>query len=176
MASFCSTIEKAHPDVFNILQILEDGILTDSQDEASALNPIIMTSNVGARHITEQWQMGFSGAVSEAQNAQEMKKEVMGELKHLFKPEFLNRVDEVIVFDKLGREEIRQIAQKMFRQLALKALDMGIRLEFSDSAVDKISEVGFDILYGARPCAGLFSKESRISWPIPSSKAMYCRE
>ncbi|MGI6404730.1 MAG: ATP-dependent Clp protease ATP-binding subunit [Oscillospiraceae bacterium] len=147
-------IEKAHPDVFNILlQILEDGILTDSQGRSVSFknSVIIMTSNVGARHITEQRQMGFSGAVSEAQNAQEMKKEVMGELKHLFKPEFLNRVDEVIVFDKLGREEIRQIAQKMFRQLALKALDMGIRLEFSDSAVDKISEVGFDILYGARP-------------------------
>ncbi len=147
-------IEKAHPDVFNILlQILEDGILTDSQGRSVSFknSVIIMTSNVGARHITEQRQLGFSGSFTDAQSAQEMKKEVMGELKHLFKPEFLNRVDEIIVFDKLGREEIRQIAQKMFRQLALKALDMGIRLEFTDLAVDKISEVGFDIIYGARP-------------------------
>ncbi|HHY53249.1 MAG TPA: ATP-dependent Clp protease ATP-binding subunit [Clostridiales bacterium] len=147
-------IEKAHPDVFNILlQILEDGILTDSQGRTVSFKNtvIIMTSNVGARHITEQRQLGFAGAMTEAQNSQEMKKEVMGELKHLFKPEFLNRVDEVIVFEKLGKEQIRQIAQKMFRQLALKALDIGIRLEFSESAVDKISEVGFDNLYGARP-------------------------
>ncbi len=147
-------IEKAHPDVFNILlQILEDGILTDSQGRSVSFknSVIIMTSNVGARHITEQRQLGFSGSLTEDQSSQEMKKEVMGELKHLFKPEFLNRVDEIIVFDKLGREEIRQIAQKMFRQLALKALDMGIQLEFTDLAVDKISEVGFDIIYGARP-------------------------
>lgn len=147
-------IEKAHPDIFNLLlQILEDGILTDSQGRTVSFRNtvIIMTSNVGARHITERKSLGFSGALTQQETSKEMRREVIGELKHLFKPEFLNRVDEIIVFDKLGKEEIRQIALKMFHQLAGKVQDMGIRLDFTESAVTKISEEGFDILYGARP-------------------------
>jgi len=147
-------IEKAHPDVFNLLlQILEDGILTDSQGRGVSFKNavIIMTSNVGARHISEQKNLGFTGEQSPGQSAKAMKREVMGELKHIFKPEFLNRVDEIIVFDKLGKEELRQITRNMFRQLAGKALDMGIALEFSDLAVQKISEEGFGLSYGARP-------------------------
>jgi ATP-dependent Clp protease ATP-binding subunit ClpC len=146
-------VEKAHPDVLSILlQILEDGILTDSQGRTVSFKNtvIIMTSNAGARHITEQKTMGFSGA-DQCHSDKIMKREVLNELKHCFKPELLNRVDEIIVFDKLTREEIGEIARKMFRQVSCKAKDMGIHLEFSDAAVDRISEEGFDQAYGARP-------------------------
>ena len=148
-------IEKAHPDVFNmLLQILEDGILTDSQGRTVSFknSVIIMTSNVGARHITENKSLGFADAdMDDSKKSDSMKRDVMGELRHLFRPEFLNRVDEIIVFNKLGKEEIKEIAQKMIGQLAQRALDMGIGLEFTDSAVDKISQEGYDIIYGARP-------------------------
>ena len=147
-------IEKAHPDVFNILlQILEDGVLTDSQGRSVSFKNtvIIMTSNAGARHITEgKKSVGFAGADS-SQSTQDMKREVMGEVRHIFKPEFLNRVDEIIVFDKLSRDEIREIARKMFTHLAGKARDMGIDLDFTESAISQISKEGFDIIYGARP-------------------------
>ena len=146
-------IEKAHPDVLNILlQILEDGALTDSQGRRVSFKNavIIMTSNAGARSITEQKTLGFSGMGSE-QSEREIKKDVLSELKHIFKPEFLNRVDEIIVFDKLSREEMRQIARKMFEQLADKARDMGVSLDFTEAAVSKISEEGCDMIYGARP-------------------------
>jgi len=146
-------IEKAHPDVFNILlQILEDGTLTDSQGRSVSFRNtvVIMTSNAGARQISEQKTLGFSGT-DEDQSDRDMKKNVMSELRNQFKPEFLNRVDEIIIFDKLGREEMHQIARKMFRRLAGKAHDMGIQLDFTESAVSKISEEGFDIVYGARP-------------------------
>ncbi|MCL2857774.1 MAG: ATP-dependent Clp protease ATP-binding subunit [Oscillospiraceae bacterium] len=146
-------IEKAHPDVFNILlQILEDGQLTDSQGRRVSFKNtvVIMTSNAGARHITQQRTLGFSGGERD-QTGSEMKKEVMAEVRTIFRPEFLNRVDEIIVFDKLRREEIRQIARKMFRHLSGKAKDMGIRLDFTESAISQISEEGFDIIYGARP-------------------------
>lgn len=151
-------IEKAHPDVFNILlQILEDGMLTDSQGRTVSFKNtvIIMTSNAGARHITENRQLGFAGAAFEkgeseaAGNA--MKRDVLNELKKLFKPELLNRVDEIIVFNKLTMPETREIARLMFNQLAAKALEMGIKLEFSESAVSQISQEGFDAVYGARP-------------------------
>lgn len=148
-------IEKAHPDVFNmLLQILEDGQLTDSQGRVVSFKNtvIIMTSNAGARHITESKSLGFGGnTLSNEQKATTMKRDVMGELKQLFRPEFLNRVDEIIVFNTLQKPEIFEIAQKMFDQLATRALDMGINLEFTESAVAQISQEGFDQLYGARP-------------------------
>jgi len=146
-------IEKAHPDVLGILlQVLEDGQLTDSQGRGVSFKNtvIIMTSNAGARHLSQQRALGFS-AGEQTQTGSEIKKEVMGEVRSLFRPEFLNRVDEIIVFDKLSRDEIRQIAGKMFRQLAGKAKEMGIRLDFTESAVSQISEEGFDATYGARP-------------------------
>ncbi len=149
-------IEKAHPDVLSVLlQILEDGTLTDSQGRAVSFKNtvIIMTSNVGARHITESKQLGFAGLCSDENKDVDkgMKREVLNELKKLFRPELLNRVDEIIVFNKLTMPEIKEIARLMFNQLAEKALEMGITLEFSDSAVTRISEQGFDAMYGARP-------------------------
>ena len=147
-------IEKAHPDVFNLLlQILEDGTLTDSHGRAVSFknSVIIMTSNIGARHITENKRLGFAGLSDSGSESEDMKRDVLNELKRVFRPEFVNRVDEVIVFNKLTLPEIKEIAQRMFRQLAEKALQMGIKLEFSEMAVDKISEQGFDAVYGARP-------------------------
>ena len=148
-------IEKAHPDVFNILlQVLEDGILTDSQGRTVSFKNtvIIMTSNVGARHIGEQKNLGFSGGERSAKNENErIKKEVMGELKQTFKPEFLNRVDEIIVFHKLGQPEIRQIAANLLDQVARRLKKMGITISFAPEAVDAVAKEGFDPLYGARP-------------------------
>ncbi len=145
-------IEKAHPDVFNILlQILEDGRLTDSQGRTVDFKNtiIIMTSNVGARHITEkQNSLGFTNGDNENQNIKDL---VMAELKNLFRPEFLNRVDDIIVFNKLTKEEIKTIASKMLSNLKerLKALD--IEIEFTDNAITEIANEGFDDVYGARP-------------------------
>ena len=124
-------IEKAHPDVFNmLLQILEDGRLTDSQGRTVDFKNtvIIMTSNVGARLIL-----------------------VMGELKKLFRPEFLNRVDDIIMFNKLTQDEIKQIASKMLDTLTQRLAAMDITISFTDAAVTAISDKGFDDAYGARP-------------------------
>ncbi|MCI8350775.1 MAG: ATP-dependent Clp protease ATP-binding subunit [Oscillospiraceae bacterium] len=150
-------IEKAHPDVFNmLLQILEDGRLTDSQgrvvDFKNAV--IIMTSNVGARLITERQQgLGFVHADENPAQAdyQQIKENVMGELKKVFRPEFLNRVDDIIVFQKLGEAEIQQIARNMLRTLEKRVEGLGLVLEVSPQAVEKIAQVGFDPVYGARP-------------------------
>ncbi|MCL2034556.1 MAG: ATP-dependent Clp protease ATP-binding subunit [Oscillospiraceae bacterium] len=147
-------IEKAHPDVFNLLlQILEDGTLTDSHGRAVSFknSVIIMTSNIGARHITESKRLGFAGLNDNGGEDADMKRDVQKELKRVFRPEFLNRVDEVIVFNRLTMNEIKEITQRMFRQLAEKAMQMGIKLEFSETAVLKLSEQGFDAVYGARP-------------------------
>lgn len=150
-------IEKAHPDVFNmLLQILEDGRLTDSQgrtvDFKNAI--IIMTSNVGARLITEkQSSLGFN---SENENAEESEKKdikelVTGELRKVFRPEFLNRVDDIIVFNKLNKDEIKQIAVKMLKTLENRLDKMNIKISFTDNAISEIADKGFDENYGARP-------------------------
>ncbi len=148
-------IEKAHPDVFNILlQILEDGRVTDSQGKTVDFKNtvIIMTSNVGARLITEKQQnLGFSQAASESGDFERTKELVMGELKNLFRPEFLNRVDDIIVFHKLTREDTAQIAEKMLRTLQAKLSDMEIEMTFTPEAINAIAEKGFDPVYGARP-------------------------
>ncbi len=152
-------IEKAHPDVFNILlQILEDGILTDSQGRRVDFRNtiIIMTSNLGARLITGGGtkQLGFSAMVDDAESERDyaqIKEDVLGELKQAFKPEFLNRVDEIIVFHKLTKSNIKEIAVKMLESLGNRLRDNGITAEFTESAVEKISENGFDDNYGARP-------------------------
>ncbi len=152
-------IEKAHPDVFNILlQILEDGILTDSQGRRVDFRNtvIIMTSNLGARLITGGGNkyLGFS-AVDEDGEAErdyaKIKDDVMEELKRAFKPEFLNRIDEIIVFHKLSRENINEIAGKMLDGLKSRLSNAGIIAETTDAAVEKIAENGFDDNYGARP-------------------------
>lgn len=152
-------IEKAHPDVFNILlQILEDGILTDSQGRRVDFRNtiIIMTSNLGACLITGGGtkQLGFSAMDDDAESERDyaqIKEDVLGELKQAFKPEFLNRVDEIIVFHKLTKSNIKEIAVKMLESLGNRLRDNGITAEFTESAVEKISENGFDDNYGARP-------------------------
>ncbi len=149
-------IEKAHPDVFNmLLQILDDGILTDSQGRKVDFknSVIIMTSNVGAKLITaKQSSFGFTDDEKKKErNAEDIKNAVMGELKNTFRPEFLNRVDDIIVFDRLGKEDIRQIASKLLDLLRERIEKLGITVSFSDETVDKIADVGFDEVYGARP-------------------------
>jgi len=150
-------IEKAHPDVFNmLLQILEDGRLTDSQGRTVDFKNtiIIMTSNVGARLITEkQSSPGFN---SENENAEESEKKdikelVTGELRKVFRPEFLNRVDDIIVFNKLNKDEIKQIAVKMLKTLENRLDKMNIKISFTDNAISEIADKGFDENYGARP-------------------------
>ncbi|MGN0452516.1 MAG: ATP-dependent Clp protease ATP-binding subunit [Ruminococcus sp.] len=150
-------IEKAHPDVFNmLLQILEDGRLTDSQGRTVSFKNtvIIMTSNVGARLITnETTSLGFgTGDEKSADNTYEKLKEtVMGELKSVFRPEFLNRIDDIIVFNKLSKEETEQIASLMLRSLAKRLEALGTKLSVTDEALKKIADEGFDATYGARP-------------------------
>ena len=148
-------IEKAHPDVFNILlQILEDGILTDSQGRRVDFRNtvIIMTSNLGARKITEHKSLGFSaGDPDEERDYEQIKSEVMGEVRQAFRPEFLNRIDEIIVFHQLDSDDIKQISVKMLGQLTGRLADNKITAEFSEEAIDKIASEGFDPVYGARP-------------------------
>ena len=150
-------IEKAHPDVFNILlQILEDGRLTDAKGKVTSFRNavIIMTSNVGARSITDKKrQVGFSGEehADEAKKYEAMKSSVMEELKKQFRPEFLNRIDDMIVFHALRKEEINQIAALMMQDVARRLEKKDIILQVSDAAVNAIAEQGFDAVYGARP-------------------------
>ena len=148
-------IEKAHPDVFHLLlQILEDGQLTDSQgrtvDFKNAV--VIMTSNIGARLITEnRLNLGFSADNSQEADQKVMKDKVMEELKKAFRPEFLNRIDDIIVFQKLTQEEIQQIAVHILNDLKARLEPLGVSLEFTEEAVRTIAKAGFDPVYGARP-------------------------
>lgn len=149
-------IEKAHPDVFNmLLQILDDGVLTDGQGRRVDFKNciIIMTSNVGAKLISQkQKAFGFAvGAKELEQNEKEIKDAVMGELRNTFRPEFLNRVDDIIVFQRLTKENIKEIASRLLAVLQKRVEDMGIEVTFSDEAVSKIADAGFDDVYGARP-------------------------
>ena len=149
-------IEKAHPDVFNILlQILEDGRLTDSQGRTVDFKNtvIIMTSNLGGRMITEPKRLGFTAGndSSESKDYEQMKHNIMGELKREFRPEFLNRLDEIIVFHPLTRDEIRQIVQIMLKAVAKRLEGAGVNLTATDAAADLLSEKGFDPVFGARP-------------------------
>ena len=182
-------IEKAHPDVFNILlQILEDGRVTDSQGKTVDFKNtvIIMTSNVGARLITEKQQsLGFNQASSEeaAQEAdfEKTKDLVMGELKALFRPEFLNRVDDIIVFHKLTKEDTQKIARKMLATLEKKLRDMDIQMEFTDAAVEAVADKGYDPTYGARPLRRVIQNqvedpisEKMLEGAITANKAYRC--
>ena len=154
-------IEKAHPDVFNmLLQILEDGCLTDSQGRKVDFKNtvIIMTSNVGARLITDsKANLGFQGhkeddkeKTAEKDN-QDVRELVLAELKKLFRPEFLNRVDDIIVFHKLTEENIQKIAVGMLNNLKERLAALDIDITFTDEAVAAIAKAGFDPVYGARP-------------------------
>lgn len=148
-------IEKAHPDVFNLmLQILDDGILTDSQgrrvDFKNAV--IIMTSNLGANELTKRSStLGFSMNNGKEADRTEMKEKVMSHLKEAFRPEFINRVDEIIVFDRLTDENIRDIAVNMLKKVGERIEAIGVKVEFDDSAVEYLAREGTDPVYGARP-------------------------
>lgn len=146
-------IEKAHPDVFNmLLQILEDGVLTDSQGRKVSFKNaiIIMTSNVGASKITDpKSALGF-GDDHKDEN-ENIEKLVMADLRATFKPEFLNRVDEIIVFKQLEKEDIEEIARRMLVSLKKQLAELGTEVTFTDAAISAIADAGFDKVYGARP-------------------------
>ncbi|MDD7194669.1 MAG: ATP-dependent Clp protease ATP-binding subunit [Clostridiaceae bacterium] len=149
-------IEKAHPDVFNmLLQILEDGILTDSQGRRVDFKNciIIMTSNVGAKQIAQSGSgtLGFAPESGETMSEKKIREAVMGELKNVFRPEFLNRVDDIIVFHQLTKENIDEIARRMLSALSKRTKELDFDIEFSDKAVEEIGKAGFDPVYGARP-------------------------
>nr|WP_302598769.1 ATP-dependent Clp protease ATP-binding subunit [uncultured Cellulosilyticum sp.] len=148
-------IEKAHGDVFNILlQILDDGHITDSKGRRIDFKNtiIIMTSNIGARNIIEPKRVGFVSAEDAQKSYEDMKKNVMEEVKRTFKPEFLNRIDETIVFHPLTTENIRAIAGIMINKLIARiSKNVGIEIELSKEAVDFLAEKGYDKAYGARP-------------------------
>jgi ATP-dependent Clp protease ATP-binding subunit ClpC len=148
-------IEKAHPDVFNILlQILEDGRLTDSQGRTVDFRHaiVIMTSNIGASEIARNTPLGF--AVSDDETGityDDMKARIMGELKKVFRPEFLNRIDDVIVFHKLQKDEIKQIVDLLLRRIRGSLAERELQLELTPSAEDFLVEKGWDPAMGARP-------------------------
>ena len=159
-------IEKAHSDVFNILlQILDDGRLTDSKGRTIDFKNtiIIMTSNVGALTISKQKTLGFSTSKDKEQEIKDdyekMKSKIMVDLKQRFRPEFLNRIDDIIVFHSLTEEHISQIVKLMARDLIHRLKDMDITLELSDEAVRLIAQSGLDLEYGARPLKRAIQKE-----------------
>lgn len=146
-------IEKAHPDVMNLLlQILDDGRLTDGQGRVVNFKNtvIIMTSNIGARNITEKKTLGF-GEFKLEEEYDNIKKDVMQEVKQVLKPEFINRIDEIIVFHKLTRENIRDIIDIMLERVAEKMIKQNVYIEIDNSAKDFIEKQGFDNNFGARP-------------------------
>lgn len=156
-------IEKAHPDVFNmLLQILEDGRLTDSQGRQVDFKNtiIIMTSNAGANRIVSPKTLGFLQQEDAAADYKRMQEGVMEEVKHIFKPEFINRIDEILVFHMLTKEDIHQIAANMlagFKKRVKKQMD--IRLHYGKAIVDHVADKGFDKDYGARPLRRTIQKE-----------------
>ena len=151
-------VEKAHPDVFNILlQILEDGRLTDSQGRTVDFKNtvVVMTSNAGAHALDHKQRLGFGTDVQSemerARSYEQMRERIMKEVKNLFRPEFLNRVDEIIVFHPLEEAEIREIAGLMVGQVQRRLAGQGIQLQMPDEAVSYLAKAGFDPQYGARP-------------------------
>ncbi len=152
-------IEKAHPDVMNLLlQILDDGRLTDSQGRTVNFKNtvIIMTSNVGARLITDKKTLGFSGNIVENEEKlktenDEMKKSVIQEAKREFKPEFLNRIDEIIVFHKLSKSNVSEIIDNMLKVVQDRMSKQNIKFEVDEKAKELIAKEGTDLNYGARP-------------------------
>ena len=147
-------IEKAHPDVFNmLLQILEDGRLTDSNGRVVSFKNtvIIMTSNTGARNIVERKQLGFVNKQKAEEDYEKTKEEVMSELKKMFRPEFLNRLDEIIVFKKLDTESIEKITSLMLDKFKKRVEKKNMKITISDDVIKYIAKVGYDETYGARP-------------------------
>ncbi|HYY34412.1 MAG TPA: AAA family ATPase, partial [Gaiellaceae bacterium] len=147
-------IEKAHPDVFNILlQILEDGKLTDAQGRKVDFRNtiVIMTSNIGAATISKNQSLGFAMGDETGLSYEEMKDRIMGELKKVFRPELLNRIDEVIVFHKLTKDEIKTIVDLMMKRVREQMVAHETAIELTDSAKELLVEKGYDPAMGARP-------------------------
>ena len=147
-------VEKAHPDVFNVLlQILEDGRLTDGQGRVVDFKNtvVVMTSNAGAHTIKKQRSMGFGSSAGDEKSYEAMRENIMDEVKRIFRPEFLNRVDEIIVFHALEQEEIDRIAALMLSGVQKRLRERDIDLEVDDSALKLLSAAGYDLQYGARP-------------------------
>lgn len=156
-------IEKAHADVFNILlQILDDGRLTDSKGRTVDFKNsiVIMTSNIGVEKIRKQNVLGFStGKQDEKDNYEKMKENMMGELKRKFRPEFLNRIDDIIVFHSLNEEQIEKIVRLLSERLINRLKEMDIDLEMGEEAIKLIAKLGLDLEYGARPLKRAIQKE-----------------
>ncbi len=168
-------IEKAHPDVFNmLLQILEDGRLTDNVGRVTSFKNaiIVMTSNAGAQSITGGKTLGFGGAIEKQLAFDEMKSRVMDEIKRVFRPEFINRVDELIVFHALTQENIQAIAQLMVDTVAKRLEDSGIHLTFEKEAIQVLAEKGYDPQFGARPLRRVIQRqiEDALSEDLLSGK------
>jgi ATP-dependent Clp protease ATP-binding subunit ClpC len=147
-------IEKAHPDVFNILlQILEDGKLTDSQGRKVDFRNVIviMTSNIGSASISKNVSLGFNMSSEDGLSYDDMKARVMGDLKKVFRPELLNRIDEIIVFPKLAKDEILQIVDLLMNRLRVQMAEHEVTIELTDEAKDLLVEKGWDPAMGARP-------------------------
>ncbi len=147
-------IEKAHPDVFNILlQILEDGKLTDSQGRKVDFRNVIviMTSNIGSTSISKNQALGFNLSDEQGLSYDDMKGRVMGDLKKAFRPELLNRIDEIIVFPKLAKNEILQIVDLMLNRLRVQMAEHEVTIELTDEAKEMLVEKGYDPAMGARP-------------------------
>ncbi len=145
-------IEKAHPDIFNILlQILDDGILTDTKGKVVNFKNtiIIMTSNIGADYITNENILGFNATKEDIST--KLNNNILYDLKKYFRPEFINRIDDIIIFKKLNKENIIKISEKMLDILKKKVLNLGIDIKISQSTILKIADKGFDEKYGARP-------------------------
>ena len=148
-------VEKAHPDVFNILlQVLDDGHITDAQGRKVDFKQtiIIMTSNAGAQAIVEPKRLGFISNEDEKQDYERMKSGVMDEVRRMFKPEFLNRIDEIMVFHALNKQHIKKIVTILLKNLEKRCEEqMDIRLKITNSVKEHLAETGFDSKYGARP-------------------------
>lgn len=169
-------IEKAHPDVFNILlQVLEDGRLTDSKGRTVDFRNtvLIMTSNVGATELKKNRYVGFNIQDGES-DYEDMKEKMLSELKKAFRPEFLNRVDDMIVFHSLEKEHLRQIVSLMSQDLAKRLSEQDIELALTEAAKDKITDEGFDPEYGARPLRRALQKhvEDRLSEELLEGKVL----
>ena len=164
-------IEKAHPDVFNILlQVMEDGRLTDGQGRTVDFRNtvLIMTSNVGAESIKNSKKVGFTRAIDEAHDYSQMKERVMEQLKHTFKPEFMNRIDEIIVFQNLSEQELKEIVDLLLLDLKERVKENGYGMEISPAARELILKEGYDPAFGARPLKRAIQKlvEDSISEEI----------
>jgi ATP-dependent Clp protease ATP-binding subunit ClpB len=153
-------VEKAHPEVFNILlQVLDEGRLKDNKGRFVNFKNciIVLTSNIGSQYITKMESFGFSSKPESDYG--EMKEKVLGNLKDFFRPEFLNRLDEIIVFDVLNKDMLSKIVEIQLKQLVERLQTKNVKLKFTDAAVEKIAELGFDPHYGARPIKRVIQKE-----------------